>query len=42
MGGSTRIDEIEIQWPDGAKEKIEVPGIDRSYTVREGKGLSKD
>ena len=42
LGGSTRIDEIEIQWPDGAKEKIEVPGVDRSYTVREGKGLSKD
>jgi hypothetical protein len=42
LAGSTKIDDFEIQWPDGAKEKIGLPGVDRMYTVREGKGLSSN
>jgi enediyne biosynthesis protein E4 len=42
IGPSAKVDGVEIFWPSGAKEKIDLPGLDRFYTVREGQGLSKD
>jgi enediyne biosynthesis protein E4 len=38
LGKATTIDKIEISWPDGTKEEINVPGIDRIITVGEGNG----
>ncbi|HWC15924.1 MAG TPA: CRTAC1 family protein [Terriglobales bacterium] len=39
LGSSTKIDTAEIQWPDGKKEEIAVPGIDQLFTVVEGRGM---
>ena len=41
LGAATSVDKIEIRWPDGAVESINVPGIDRKLTVVEGKGVAK-
>ena len=40
VGPNTEIDKIEIQWPSGLKQEITVPGVDRIYTVTEGKGIT--
>ena len=39
LGLATKVDKVEIHWPSGAKEEIPVPGVDRIYTVMEGKGI---
>ena len=41
LGTATSVDKLEIRWPDGAVETINVPGIDRKLTVIEGKGVTK-
>jgi hypothetical protein len=41
LGSATSVDKLEIRWPDGAVETINVPGIDRKLTVIEGKGVGK-
>jgi hypothetical protein len=30
---------VEIAWPDGVKEEVKIPAIDRIVTVVEGKGI---
>jgi enediyne biosynthesis protein E4 len=39
LGAATSVDRVEILWPDGAKEEIKIPAIDRIVTVVEGKGI---
>jgi enediyne biosynthesis protein E4 len=39
LGTATKVDKVEILWPDGAKEEIKIPSIDRIVTVVEGKGV---
>jgi hypothetical protein len=39
LGDATKIDQVEIHWPSGAVEKMELPNVDRIYTVQEGKGI---
>ena len=39
LGAATKVDKVEILWPDGAKEEIKIPAIDRIVTVVEGKGI---
>jgi hypothetical protein len=39
LGASTTVDKVEIRWPDGLKETVTVPGVDRYYAIEEGKGL---
>jgi hypothetical protein len=41
LGDSTRVDKLEIKWPDGSLEVVTVPGIDRRLTIIEGKGAVK-
>jgi len=41
LGAATGVDKIEIRWPNGTQETIQVPGVDRKYTVVENKGVSK-
>jgi len=36
LGAATKIDNIEIHWPDGKVEHVTVPGIDRIVTITEG------
>jgi enediyne biosynthesis protein E4 len=40
-GAATKIDKLEIVWPDGTIETINVPGVDRVLTIVQGKGVSK-
>ncbi len=39
LGAATKVDQVEIHWPSGAKEQIALPAVDRIYTVVEGKGI---
>jgi hypothetical protein len=39
LGSATKVDKVEILWPDGVKEEIKIPEIDRIITVAEGKGV---
>jgi hypothetical protein len=38
LGSATNADKVEIFWPDGVKEEIKIPAIDRIVTLVEGKG----
>ena len=33
LGSNTKVDSLEVEWPDGTKERIDVPGIDRYLRV---------
>jgi hypothetical protein len=39
LGAATKVDKVEVLWPDGAKEEIKIPAIDRIVTITEGKGI---
>jgi enediyne biosynthesis protein E4 len=41
LGDSTRVDKLEIKWPDGSLETIAIPGVDRKVSVIEGRGVAK-
>ncbi len=40
IGNATKIDNVEIHWPSGAKETLKLHVVDRVYTVTEGKGIT--
>ena len=40
LAEAAKIEKMEIWWPSGAKEAIELPAVDRIYTVVEGKGVA--
>jgi hypothetical protein len=40
LGAATKIDRLEIVWPDGIGETINVAGVDRVLTITQGKGVS--
>jgi hypothetical protein len=42
LGASTKVDKVEIHWPDGVQEQISIRGIDRIATVVEAKGASNN
>jgi enediyne biosynthesis protein E4 len=39
LGAAIRLNKVEILWPSGTKEQVSVPGVDRIYTIIEGKGI---
>ena len=39
IGDANVIDDIEVHWPSGAKERFPAPQIDRIVTLREGQGM---
>jgi len=39
LGDTDKIDAVEIHWPSGQKEKVNLPGVDKIFTVEEGKGV---
>jgi hypothetical protein len=39
IGASTSVQKVEIRWPSGLKEEIAPKGVDRIFTVVEGKGI---
>ncbi len=40
LDNATKVDRAEIHWPDGVKENVRLPGVDKIYTVEEGKGVT--
>ena len=40
LGEATVPGTAEILWPSGAKEAIQLPSVDRLFTVKEGKGIT--
>jgi hypothetical protein len=39
LGDATDAGTAEIHWPSGAKETVKLPGVDRIFTIAEGKGI---
>ena len=40
LGDSDKVDSVEIHWPSGLKEKVNLPGVDKIFTVEESKGVT--
>ncbi len=40
LGDAERIDKVEIHWPSGAVEKVQLPAVDRIYTITEDQGVT--
>ncbi|HLL71026.1 MAG TPA: CRTAC1 family protein [Pyrinomonadaceae bacterium] len=38
LGAATKLDKLEVRWPDGTLETVALPGVDRVVTVTQGKG----
>jgi hypothetical protein len=34
------VDAVEIHWPSGLKEKVHLSGVDKIFSVEEGKGVT--
>jgi hypothetical protein len=39
LGSASKIERVEIRWPDGKKEEVAITGVDRIVTVVEGQGI---
>ena len=39
LGAATVVDNLEIKWPDGSIQTVQVPGVDRSIKIAQGKGI---
>jgi len=39
LGDAERVDAVEIHWPSGLKQKVTLAGVDKIFTVEEGKGV---
>ena len=39
LGAATKIDKLEIQWANGAVEAFDIPAIDKTVTLIQGKGI---
>ena len=42
IGKAKQVDKLGIRWPDGVKENITLPGVNRVFTIVEGKGVSNE
>ena len=40
LGDAARVDAVEIHWPSGKVENLQVNAVDRILTVEEGKGIT--
>ncbi|HEY8411929.1 MAG TPA: CRTAC1 family protein, partial [Pyrinomonadaceae bacterium] len=38
LGAATKVDKLEVQWPDGNTERFDVPAIDKTITLTQGQG----
>jgi hypothetical protein len=38
LGAADRVDRLEVRWPGGRTETFDVPGLDRTLTITQGKG----
>lgn len=42
LGKAARVEKLVIRWPSGKDEVVLVPGLNRIFTVEEGKGVVED
>jgi hypothetical protein len=42
LGQSTIVDKLEIFWPDGTKQEVSIPRVDRMIAVEEGQGAKEN
>lgn len=42
LGAATKVDQLEVQWPNGVTESFNVPVIDKVITIVQGKGEKAD
>jgi hypothetical protein len=40
LGDTATVEGVEIHWPDGARETVKLPAVDRIYTITQGKGIT--
>lgn len=40
LADAEKIDAVEIHWPSGKVEKMQLPAVDRIYTITEGAGIT--
>jgi hypothetical protein len=40
LGKATKVDKVEIHWPDRSVELVKLPAVDRIFTITEGKGIT--
>jgi hypothetical protein len=38
LGAAVKVDKLEVRWPDGSAETFDVPAVDRTLTLTQGKG----
>ena len=38
LGAATKVDRLEIQWAGGSVETFDVPAVDKTVTIIQGKG----
>ena len=41
LGTATQVEKLEIRWPSGQRETVQVTGVNRILTIEEGKGVVK-
>ena len=41
LGAATKVDKLEIQWPDGTTEVVDVAGVDKTIVIMQGKGAKQ-
>jgi hypothetical protein len=41
LGAATKVDKLEVQWANGAVEAFDVPALDKTITIVQGKGIRK-
>mgnify|MGYP003694176733 CR=1 FL=1 len=37
LGSATKVDKLEIKWANGARETFDVPSVNRTFVVTQGK-----
>ena len=41
LGAATKVDKLEIKWSDGTVESFDVPAVDKTITITQGKNVSR-
>jgi hypothetical protein len=39
LGAATSVQRVEIRWPDGVRQTVTLPRVDRYFAIEEGKGI---
>ena len=42
LGSATKVEKLEIRWPDGEREEVAVPHVDGVFTITEGRGITSE